>query len=60
MKRATHRESNTTYALKIVNRHSLNKAMEQTLQDEIVILREMDHPHVVSLLDFTSPPCTLL
>ena len=42
MKRATHRETDTTYALKIVNRHSLNKSMEQALQDEIVILCEME------------------
>ena len=48
VKRAVHRETDTTYALKIVNRQSLSKSMERALRDEIVILHELDHPHVVS------------
>ena len=49
VKKAIHRQTNETYAIKIVNRSSLNKDIEAALKDEIMILRIMEHEHIMKL-----------
>ena len=49
VKKAIHRTTNETYAIKIVNRSSLNKDIEAALKDEIMILRNLEHEHIMKL-----------
>ena len=49
VKKATHKETGETCAIKIVNRSSLNKEVEAALQQEIEILKELDHRHIMRL-----------
>ncbi|KAL7534714.1 hypothetical protein ACHAWF_004923 [Thalassiosira exigua] len=49
VKRATHKVSKETYAIKIINRSSLNKDAEDALKDEISILKALDHDNIVRL-----------
>jgi len=51
VKKATHKKSGQVYAIKIINRSSLNKDMEVALKDEISILKELDHEHIYKLND---------
>jgi serine/threonine protein kinase len=39
------------FAMKVVNRSTLNKALEEALKREIYILNELDHPSIVSLFE---------
>ncbi|KAL9178277.1 hypothetical protein ACHAXT_001705 [Thalassiosira profunda] len=49
VKKATRKETGETCAIKIVNRSSLNKEVEAALQQEIEILKELDHRHIMRL-----------
>jgi len=49
VKKATHKSTGNPYAIKIVNRSSLNKDMEFALKDEISILKELNHEHIMRL-----------
>ena len=51
VKKATDRATGRPYAIKIVNRSSLNRKMELALRDEISILRDLRHEHVMALYD---------
>lgn len=42
----------TTVAIKAVQRAKLNKKLLTNLESEIVILKTMEHPHVVRLMDY--------
>jgi len=49
VRKGQHKETNKVYAIKIVNRSSLGKAMEVALEDEIFILKELEHENVMGL-----------
>ena len=51
VKRATHKQTNESVAIKIVNRSSLNRDIEAALKDEIMILNELCHDHIMRLDD---------
>lgn len=45
-----------TYAVKCVNRKKLSKEDDAALLDEVSILKEMKHPHIIRLYDFFVQP----
>ena len=49
VKKATHKVSGDLYAVKIINRASLNKDLEAALKQEIAILSELQHSHIMKL-----------
>mmetsp|Transcript_14362 Transcript_14362/g.24553 ORF Transcript_14362/g.24553 Transcript_14362/m.24553 type:complete len:744 (-) Transcript_14362:649-2880(-) len=49
VRRATRKATDEVVAIKVVNRCSLNKDMEASLQLEITILRELRHDHIMRL-----------
>jgi len=49
VKKATHKVSGEPYALKIINRSSLDKNMEAALKEEISILSELNHSQIIKL-----------
>ena len=49
VKKATHKVSGAPYAIKIINRSSLDKDMEVALRHEVNILSELDHTHIMKL-----------
>eukprot|EP00956_Cyclotella_meneghiniana_P016778 scaffold26777_cov50-Cyclotella_meneghiniana.AAC.2 len=49
VKKATHKNSGGVYAVKIVNRSSLGKELEKNLKEEIRLLSEMQHDHIMCL-----------
>jgi len=51
VKKATRKLTNDVVAIKIVNRCSLNQNMEKALQQEIAILKELRHDHIMRLDD---------
>jgi hypothetical protein len=54
-----HRTStDITYAVKCVNRKKLSEEDEAALLDEVAILKEMKHPHIIRLYDFFVTPLT--
>lgn len=46
------------YAVKCVNRKKLSEEDEAALLDEVAILKEMDHVHIIRLYDFFTEPNT--
>jgi len=48
---ATHIETNTEYAVKIIDKTSLSSKQRERLSLEVEILRNLDHPHIISLRD---------
>ena len=49
VKKATHKVSGDPYAVKIINRSSLNKDLEAALKEEISILSDLNHSHIMKL-----------
>jgi len=47
-----------TYAIKVVDRNKLTEEDAAALLDEVAILKEFDHPHVIRLFDFFEEPNT--
>lgn len=47
-----------TYAIKCVNRKKLSEEDEAALLDEVAILTELDHSHIIRLYDFFPEPNT--
>jgi len=47
-----------TYAVKCVNRKKLSEEDEAALLDEVGILKDMKHPHIIRLYDFFVTPHT--
>jgi len=47
-----------SYAVKCVNRKKLSEEDEAALLDEVDILMEMKHPHIIRLYDFFTEPST--
>lgn len=51
VKEGSHRQSNTSYAIKIVTKSKLSKEDEIALKDEIQVLEELKHKHIIRLYD---------
>jgi serine/threonine protein kinase len=51
VKEGVHRQSGSSYAIKIVTKAKLTKEDELALKDEIVVLRELNHKHIIRLYD---------
>mmetsp|Transcript_6064 Transcript_6064/g.11062 ORF Transcript_6064/g.11062 Transcript_6064/m.11062 type:complete len:554 (-) Transcript_6064:486-2147(-) len=51
VKKATNRQTGKVYAIKIVDRSNLDRNMEDALKDEIFILNELNHSHIMGLDD---------
>ncbi|EED92424.1 predicted protein, partial [Thalassiosira pseudonana CCMP1335] len=51
VKKVRSKETGEEYAMKVVNRASLDKALESALKDEIAILNELRHEHIMGLVD---------
>eukprot|EP00804_Cyclotella_cryptica_P013925 CCRYP_002443-RB/>CCRYP_002443-RB protein AED:0.14 eAED:0.12 QI:0/0.90/0.83/0.91/0.27/0.16/12/5480/483 len=49
VKKATHKDSGEIYAIKTVNRSSLGSEVECSLKEEIAILTELNHEHIMNL-----------
>lgn len=47
-----------SYAIKVVDRNKLTEEDAAALIDEVTILKEFDHPHVIKLFDFFEEPNT--
>lgn len=52
VKKGTHIQTKEKVAIKICNREGISKEDEQALRDEVQILKELDHPNVISCRDF--------
>lgn len=51
VKEGVHRQTGESYAVKIVTKAKLTKEDELALKDEIVVLRELNHKHIIRLYD---------
>lgn len=51
VKKCKLKETGDTYAMKIVNRKKMDKGLELALKDEISILNNLNHPHIIRLFD---------
>lgn len=47
----THKQSNESFAIKVVTKSKLTKEDEIALKDEISVLRELDHKNIIRLYD---------
>lgn len=50
--------SDVSYAVKCINRKKLSEEDEAALLDEVSILKEMKHPHIIRLFDFFTEAST--
>jgi len=48
---ATNKETGESYAVKVVTKSKLTKEDEIALKDEIIVLRELEHQHIIRLYD---------
>lgn len=51
VKDGQHKQSGETYAIKIVTKAKLTQEDEDALKDEIDVLTELQHPHIIRLYD---------
>jgi serine/threonine protein kinase len=51
VKDGVHKQSNESFAIKIVTKAKLTKEDEDALKDEILVLRELKHRHIIRLYD---------
>jgi len=51
-------DKNILYAVKCINRKKLSEEDEAALLDEVSILKEMKHDHIIRLFDFFEEPST--
>lgn len=59
VKQATHKNRpNQSFAVKVVDRKNLTEEDEAALLDEVAILKEFSHPHIICLYDFFEDPKT--
>ena len=50
------KETNRTYAIKVVNRTIMDQAEDQTVLNEVSLLKSLRHPNIVKLYDFFETP----
>lgn len=51
VKDGTHKQSGESYAIKIVTKAKLTEEDEEALKDEIAVLKELKHQHIICLYD---------
>lgn len=51
VKKVTHRASGETYSVKIVDRASLTMYADRAIKNEIIILKDLNHDHILNLHD---------
>ena len=51
MKKCKLKETGETFAMKIINRSKLDKGLELAMKEEISILNDLNHPHILRLHD---------
>ena len=51
VKEGSHRQSSQSFAIKIVTKSKLSKEDEIALKDEIAVLTELKHKHIIRLYD---------
>jgi serine/threonine protein kinase len=56
VKEGSHRQSNQSFAIKIVTKSKLSKEDEIALKDEIAVLTELKHKHIIRLYDVFDEP----
>ena len=56
MKEGSHRRTDVSYAIKIVTKAKLSKEDEVALKDEIEVLKDMEHKHIIRLYDVFEEP----
>lgn len=56
VKEGKHKNCDTTFAIKIVDRNKLTEEDAVALLEEVSILREFDYPHIICLFDFFEEP----
>lgn len=56
VKKGTNKTTNRQYAIKIIIRSKLTKEDEEALLDEISILKELNHPHIIRLYEEYKEP----
>jgi serine/threonine protein kinase len=56
VKDGTHKQSHETFAVKIVTKAKLTHEDEVALKDEISVLQELVHPHIIRLYDVFDEP----
>eukprot|EP00551_Chaetoceros_affinis_P008224 CAMPEP_0203664150 /NCGR_PEP_ID=MMETSP0090-20130426/1616_1 /ASSEMBLY_ACC=CAM_ASM_001088 /TAXON_ID=426623 /ORGANISM="Chaetoceros affinis, Strain CCMP159" /LENGTH=380 /DNA_ID=CAMNT_0050527287 /DNA_START=163 /DNA_END=1305 /DNA_ORIENTATION=+ len=59
VKEAKNNANNQVYAVKIINRPSLSEEDLKGLQQEIAILQEIDHPHIIKLYNVYHEPAKI-
>lgn len=56
VKEGSHRQSSDSFAIKIVTKSKLSKEDEIALKDEIHVLQELQHKHIIRLYDVFDEP----
>lgn len=56
VKEGSHRQSEGSFAIKIVTKSKLSKEDEIALKDEIAVLQELQHKHIIRLYDVFDEP----
>mmetsp|Transcript_12633 Transcript_12633/g.29323 ORF Transcript_12633/g.29323 Transcript_12633/m.29323 type:complete len:212 (+) Transcript_12633:432-1067(+) len=56
VKDGQHKQSNENFAIKIVTKAKLTQEDEEALKDEIGVLRELQHQHIIRLYDVFDEP----
>ena len=51
VKDGTHKQSGDSFAIKIVTKAKLTHEDEEALKDEIAVLKELKHQHIIRLYD---------
>lgn len=50
--RAQHLETGTFVAIKILRKYQMDHAQKQAVMKEVIIMRQLDHPHIVKFIEF--------
>lgn len=56
VKDGVHKQSHESFAIKIVTKSKLTREDEDALKDEIAVLRELQHQHIIRLYDVFDEP----
>lgn len=51
VKQAKHRESGVRYAVKVLSKRKMSEEDKAAMETEITIMKQIDHPNIVKLLD---------
>lgn len=52
MRKCQHRDTKSLRAVKIINKKNLEDEEQEKLLNEIMILKQMDHPNILKLYEF--------